>query len=93
MCTFLSVLDYGDVVYMQASYTALKALDFIYHAPLSFFTRQNHLTHHCRLYNTLVWPLQLTERNIVIYKTTFGKLPSYLGSLLNRYVSKYKLQS
>jgi hypothetical protein len=39
-CTFLSVLDYRDVIYMQTSSTTMKALDSV----VRFITNQKLLT-------------------------------------------------
>lgn len=36
--TFMSVLDYGDIIYMHASANTLKPLDAIYHCALRFIT-------------------------------------------------------
>jgi hypothetical protein len=35
---FLSVLDYGDIIYMNAAATSLKMLDAVYHNALHFIT-------------------------------------------------------
>ena len=39
-CTLLAVLDFSDVMYMQASTTTLRALDSVYHAALRFITNK-----------------------------------------------------
>ena len=52
-CTLLSVFDFSDVIYMQASATTLRALDSVYHAALRFITNQKRLTHHCDLYSAV----------------------------------------
>ena len=44
--TFLSVLDYGDTIYMNATATSLKPLDAVYHSTLCFITGNNFSTHH-----------------------------------------------
>ncbi len=49
----LSVLDYGDVVYMHANLFWLKKLDCIYHAAIWFVT--NASSHHCTLYKLFCW--------------------------------------
>ena len=35
---FLSALDYGDIIYRNASNTTLKSLDTVYHSALRFIT-------------------------------------------------------
>lgn len=53
---FLSVMDYGDVIYRQASAAALKPLDAVYHSALRFITGESYMTHHCILYDKVGWP-------------------------------------
>jgi len=43
---FLSVLDYGDVIYIHAGSSLLKKLDCLYHAALHFVTDAPSRTHH-----------------------------------------------
>jgi len=47
--TFMSVLDYGDVINMHASSQCLYALDIVYHGALRFITNLKTLTRHCVL--------------------------------------------
>uniref|UniRef100_A0A8C6KGR8 Reverse transcriptase domain-containing protein n=1 Tax=Nothobranchius furzeri TaxID=105023 RepID=A0A8C6KGR8_NOTFU len=54
--TFLSVLDFGDLIYMNASLTVLQKLDSVYHASLRFITNCRAITHHCELYSRVKWP-------------------------------------
>ncbi len=42
---FLSVLNYGDVVYMHANLSLLKKLDSIYHAAIRFVTNTSSRSH------------------------------------------------
>lgn len=96
-CTLLSVLDFSDVIYMQASATTLRALDSVYHAALRFITNQKRLTHHCDLYSAVGWS-SLTLRRLkhwytLIYKAILGKMLFYLCSFLVRSVNKYQLRS
>ncbi|CAB1339696.1 unnamed protein product, partial [Coregonus sp. 'balchen'] len=44
-----SVLEYGDIVYMQDSASTLKILDTVYHGALRFLTNARPLTQHCDL--------------------------------------------
>lgn len=86
--TFLSVLDYGDVIYMNASITSLKLLDTVYHGALRFITNFRALTHHCSLYDRVGWSALSTRRlnhwYIFIYKAILGLLPPYLQSYIEK---------
>ena len=58
--TILSVLDYGDIVYMYAAPSTLKLLDSVYHSANSckairFVTGDAFRTHHCNLYKNVGW--------------------------------------
>ncbi len=85
---FLSVLDYGDVIYRNASASTLAALNPIYYSAIRFITGDSYLTHHCVLYENVGWaPLALRRDRhwlLFIYKALIGKMPSYITSLLNR---------
>ena len=48
---FLSLMDYGDVLYMHASSQCLHSLDSVYHGALRFIICLKALTHHCDLYS------------------------------------------
>ena len=96
-CTLLAVLDFSDVIYMQALTTTLRALDSVYHAALRIITNQKRLTHHCDLYSAVGWS-SLTLRRLkhwytLIYKVILGKMPFHLCSFLVRSVNKYQLRS
>lgn len=84
--TFLSILDYGDILYMHANLSSLKMLDSVYHAALRFVTDSGFRTHHCSLYESVGWPSLHSRRlehwYIFLYKAILGDLPSYLCSLL-----------
>jgi len=54
----LSVLDYGDKIYMHVPLNTLKKLDAVYHAALRFMTGSSVCTHHC---NFLIDKLDFTE--------------------------------
>ena len=60
---FLSALDYGDIIYRNASATTLKSLDSVYHSSLRFITGDSYSTHHCILYNKVGWPSLATRRD------------------------------
>lgn len=53
--TFMSVLDYGDVIYVNASIESLRALDTVYYRAQHFITSMRSRTHHCVLYASLGW--------------------------------------
>ena len=70
--TFLSVIDYGDILYMHAPSSILRRLDSVYHASLRFITNAKSLTHHCILYEMVGWTSLTIRRKqhwyIFIYK-------------------------
>lgn len=93
----LPVLDYGDIIYKNATISSLSMLDSIYHSAIRFSTGSAYNTHHCILYDTIGWP-SLTERRfrhwiLFIYKAILGKLPSYISSLLNWHSSMHHTRS
>lgn len=47
----MSVLDHGDIVYMNASVSSLGMLDAVYHGVLRFITDVKYSIHHCALYS------------------------------------------
>ncbi len=52
----MSVIGYGDVIYMHASSQSLHALDAVYHGTMRFITNLKALTHHCTMYARVGWP-------------------------------------
>lgn len=91
----MSVLDYGDVLYMNASSKCLQSLDMVY---LRFVTNFKTLTHHCSLYAQVGWFALSTRRlhhwHILIYKTILGVLPSYLQKyVIRKSTGTYQLRS
>uniref|UniRef100_A0A8C2Q2T0 ribonuclease H n=1 Tax=Cyprinus carpio TaxID=7962 RepID=A0A8C2Q2T0_CYPCA len=80
--TFLSVVDYGDILYMHAAKSVLRSLDSVYHSALRFVTKAEYFTHHCSLYSLSGWPPLSIRRQhhwlIFIYKAVLGLLPSYI---------------
>ena len=84
--TILSVLDYGDIVYMYAAPSTLKLLDSVYHSAIRFVTGDAFRTHHCNLYKNVGWSPLADRREkhclLFVYKALVGKLPNYLMSLL-----------
>lgn len=83
----LNVLDYGDVVYRNASASTLAPLNSVYHSALRFITGDSYSTHHCILYEKVGWAPLTVRRDrhwfIFIYRALIGKMPSYITSLLN----------
>ena len=95
--TFISVLDYGDIIYMHAGDLVLKQLDSIYHSALRFITGDKFRTHHCTLYQSVGWS-SLSDRRVqhqllYIYKAILQKLPDYLNSLLSWRTGRYQTRS
>ena len=86
--TFLSVMDYGDLLYMHTSVQCLNMIDLAYHSSLRFITNCKARTHHCQLYSQVGWPAlssrRLSHYCIFIYKAILGVLPSYVCSLITR---------
>ena len=84
--TFMSVIDYGDIIYMHAGSATLRQLDTVYHSALRFITGDHFRTHHCTLYQAVGWPSLTIRRTqhllMYVYKAILGKLPSYLTSLI-----------
>ncbi len=96
--TFLSALDYCDIIYMQAPKDCLQALDSVYHGALRFITNSKALTHHCFLYSRVGWSAlsyhRLKHWYVFIYKVILGLLPSYLQqNIFQKGVKNYGLRS
>ena len=94
---FLSVLDYGDVIYRHAPAATLKQLDSVYHSALRFITGDSYNTHHCLLYDKVDWPSLSRRRsyhwNMFVFKAISGKLPPYISSLLDWSLGVYETRS
>ena len=94
---FLSALDYGDIIYRNASATTLKTLDSVYHPALRFITGDIYNTHHCILYNKVGWPSLAIRRDqhwfLFVYKAIIGRSAPYLKSLLQWRTSSYQTRS
>uniref|UniRef100_A0A3B3DM95 Reverse transcriptase domain-containing protein n=2 Tax=Oryzias melastigma TaxID=30732 RepID=A0A3B3DM95_ORYME len=96
--TFLSVLDYGDLFYMNAPASCLQKLDSVYHSSLRFISNCKAMTHHCELYKRVGWPSLSSRRqyhwHIFIYKALAGLLPPYICELLkHRNLPSHSLRS
>ena len=95
--TFLSVLDYGDILYRYASAATLKPLDSVYHSALRFITGDPYSTHHCTLYNKVGWSSLSVRRDLHLhlftYKAIIGMLPLYVSSLLTWPASSHHTRS
>ena len=94
---FLSILDYGDIIYRHASVTTLKILDSVYHSALRFITGEKYDTHHCILYNKVGWSSLADRRKkhwyLFIFKALIGKQPLYISSMLEWYTGAYMTRS
>ena len=90
--TCMPLLDYGDILYMNASAQCLRSIDTLYHGTLRFILNCKTLTHHCTLYT---WPSLGTRRlrqgDIFIYKAILGLLPFYLGNLVGPLFIRWSL--
>ena len=88
--TFMPSLDYGDILYMNASTQCLRSIDTLYNGTLRFILNCKTLTHHCTLNTRVGWPSLVTRRlrhlYTFIYKAILGLLPFYFGILLFRNV-------
>lgn len=95
--TFLPLLDYGDVLYMNAPVSCLQHLDAAYHGALRFITGSKPLTHHCTLYSLVNWSSLSIRRTLhwytFIYKSILGLLPAYLSNYLSCKQSTYSLRT
>ena len=47
--TFMSTIDYGDIIYMHATSSTLKPLDTVFHCVFRLITGDGYRTHHCVL--------------------------------------------
>ena len=95
---FLSVLDYGDVIYRHASHSVLKILDPVYHSAIRFITDDAYQTHHCNLYDKVGWPSLSKRRDIhwylFIFKSLIGKQPPYITGMLDqKNIGRYSTRS
>lgn len=68
----MSLIDYGNVLFMCALSDSLSALDTVDHIALRFITGRGHLTHGYRLHVESGWPSLSTQREshwmLVIYE-------------------------
>ena len=60
--TFMPLLDYGDILYMNASAQCLRSIDTLYHGALRFILNYKTLTNHCILYTRVGLPSLVTRR-------------------------------
>lgn len=75
--TFLPLLDYGDLLYLNA-----------YHSALRFITGFSYQAHPCTLYDKAELPSLYTRRSFnwycFIYKSICGLIPSYLSLCVSK---------
>ena len=80
--TSLPVLEYGDLLYINASAHCLHMLDIVYHGATRFITNSRALSHHCTLYSKVNCPSlflrRLSHWYVFIYKAILGKLPCFV---------------
>ena len=95
LITFLPLLDYGDVLFMNAPEQSLKKLVIVYHSALWFMTGSDYRVHHCSLYAAVRCPSLSVHRfshwMTFIYKSILGLLPPYLCLYMCRTSSHYSL--
>ena len=95
--TFLPLLDYGDLLYMNAPNEYLRKLDTVYHSALRFVTGCGNRVHHCTLYATAGCPSLSIRRHLrwltLVFKALIGLVPSYLGVFMCKKSSEHALRS
>ena len=69
---FISVLDYGDVIYGNASHSTLKTLDAVYHSALRFIT-ETAMAHTTVLCITRLASQPCLKKGMVIGRSLFTK--------------------
>ena len=94
---FLSALDYGDIIYGNATSTTLGPLNTVYHSAIRFITGDAYRTHHCLLYDKVEW-LSLENRRklhlyMFIFKALIGKLPPYISAMFHLKSHAYSTRS
>lgn len=63
----MSTLDYDDLTYTHASSSTLKPLDSVCHSALRFIARDDYGTHHCILYDKVVWSSREKQYSLVLF--------------------------
>lgn len=97
LTTFLPLLDYGDLLFMNAPEQYLRKLDTVYHSALRFLTGCGNRVHHCTLYATANCP-SLSVRRLsrwltFVYKSLIGLVPSYLSLYMCKKQNQHALRS
>lgn len=97
--TFLSILDYGDIVYMNAiSFSSLR-MCVIGHSNLLLTAKTQLITLYTlyTLYPLMKWPSLHTRRhlhwNLFIFKSILNLVPSYLSCYFKRRTKTCSLRS
>ena len=92
----LPILDYTDVVYMNASKLNLSTLDTAYNKICRFILDCPFTTHHCSMYDSLSWPSLEIRRQLhwfqLLHKCIHPDYPIYLKQHLVQYSSHYKIR-
>ncbi len=95
--TFLPLLGYGDLLYMNAPGYYLKKLDSGFHSALRFITSCSYQTHHCILYEKTESSSLYTQGSFnwycFIYKSICDLTPSYLSLRFSKSKACYNLRS
>lgn len=92
----LPILDYADIVYLNATKTCLHSLDVVYNKLCRFVLRCPYRTHHCELYEQLSWLAPSERRQYhwlqFIFKCIHFNYPDYLKKYLIPYSTPYRLR-
>lgn len=78
---FLSVMDFGNVIYMHSPASTLKCLDIVYHSTLRFITGCGFRTHRCLLYEKDGWQSLAAKRKTALHLFTTHFWANFLGIL------------
>lgn len=82
---FLPLLDYGDLLFMNAPDRCQRKQDTVYHCALRFITGYGSLKHRCTLYAAAKLPSlnvpRLSHWLVFIYKSLLGLLFVYIHVL------------
>lgn len=89
----LPILDYADIIYLNATASCLHSLDVVYNRLCRFILQCPYRTHHCVLYERLSWLSPSARRHyhwlLFIFKCIYFRSPEYLQQYLVPYSSPY----
>lgn len=90
--TFLSMIDYGDIIYAPAASSTLRCQDSAYHRSLRFISNSLPHTHRCVLYNLVPWSSLRLRRQlhwyIFIYKAILSSLLLFCTLIMEKNLPK-----